>query len=125
MTTKNKLGIEMLVMVCAGIINTAKTIGGALADGFQITDAGALFSVAGDVKDVVKNGRNALNELLDLNAEESQQVADQIAALTGNPSTGILGKVNQGLHLIARTHREVVDDLELFEDWREYVTTLA
>lgn len=124
MNTSNNLGIENLVNAGVDVIESAKAIGTALGDGFQIADAGALFTVVPKVKSIISTGRAAVSELMDLDASESAEVAARIAERTGNPSTGILAKVNDGLALLARTHQEVVDDIELFQDWKEFVTNL-
>lgn len=124
MENLNNLGTDALENELVGVLNTAKTLGTALGDGFQLTDIGALISVAGDVKAIVNNGKQALKELLDLSPTESEEVAARVAARAGLPNFGILGKVNEGLQLLARTHREVADDIDLFEDWKLFVTTL-
>lgn len=125
MNIQNNLGVENLVNAAVDVLETSKALGTALGDGFQLTDAGALFSVVPRVKNVITNGRAAVSELMDLNATESAEVARLIAARTGNPATGIFSKVNEGLALLARTHQEVVDDIDLFEDWKEYVSGLT
>lgn len=122
---ENKFGTENLVSAAVDVLEAAKSIGKALSDGFQITDAGALFSLVPRVKNIVANGREAVSELMDLSTEESRQVAAEIAKRTGSPSTGILAKVNTGIELLARTHQEVVDDLDLFGEWKEFVNNLV
>jgi hypothetical protein len=125
MNTQNKVGIDNLVNAGVDVIESAKAVGVALGDGFQIADAGALFTVVPRVKNVINIGRAAVSELMDLDASESAEVAKQIAERTGSPTTGILAKVNDGLALLARTHQEVVDDIELFQDWKQYVSNLT
>ena len=121
----NNLGTDNLVKSAVDVIEAAQSIGSALKDGFQITDAAALFSVVPRIRNVVSNGRQAISELVDLDASESAFVAEEVARLTGNPATGILAKVNTGLELLARTHQEFVDGLDLFGDWKEFVNNLA
>jgi len=123
-TSNNQLGIQALVDTSVAVLNTARTLGNTLSDGFQITDAAALFSIAGDVKLVVAEGKQAFRELLDLKPDESEEAARLIAQGASLPNVGIFGKVNDALSLLARTHREVADDIELFQDWATFVKTL-
>jgi hypothetical protein len=125
MATKFKFagdrGISFLVACLTAVLVSAKTLGQALGDGFQLTDVGALLTVVPDIKTVVANGQGALTDLADLTPDESAQVAVQVAAGANLPAEGILGKIPRGLELLARTHQEVADDIELVHEWGDYL----
>ena len=113
----NKFGIEELVDTAADILDTTDILASALKDGFQFTDAGALFFAAPKIQEIVKDGKQAMNELLDLSASEAQEVANRIADRTGHSSTGIIAKVNQGFQLLAQTYGQVKQAQYLGEAW--------
>ena len=122
---ENKLGTDVLINIAVEVITTATTVTNALKDGFQFTDLAALLSVAPAIQDVTKTGRTAIAQLLDLTPEEAEAVAVAIAQRTGNPSAGILAKVNAGFTLLARTYRKVKDIQYLALDWQTFAKTLA
>jgi hypothetical protein len=119
--SRDERGYSFLVAALTAVLVSAKTLGSALSDGFQLTDLAALLGVVPDVKTVVQNGQAALADLADLTPEESRAVAAQVSANAGLPLTGVLGKIPRGLELLALTHQEVADDLDLVADWKAYI----
>lgn len=121
----NQLGTEKITTTLVGVINSAKTLGIALGDGFQITDITALFAVVPNVKQIIADGRQAVAEFLDLTDFEALTVAQDVARLTGAPQEGVIAQVNHGLSLLARTYGQVKQAQYLFEDWKAFAKTLA
>lgn len=118
------LGFDELVDTAADILETADLIGGALSDGFQITDLGVLLSVAPKAAEIKRDGKQAVNELLDLDADEAAKAASAIAERTGKPTTGIINRVNEAFTLSARTYRQVTDGYNLVQDWARWGRSL-
>ena len=124
MEPQNNLGIDHLVDVAVDIIETSDIVAKALSDGLDITDVGAVWKAAPRLAEIVQEGKEAYNELLDLTPEESTLAAQQIAERANLPATGVLGKVNSGLILLARTHQEIADDIDLAQDWLQWAKSL-
>jgi len=124
MEPQNNLGIDHLVDVAVDIIETSDIVAKALSDGLDITDVGAVWKAAPRLAEIVREGKEAYNELLDLTPEESTLAAQQIAERANLPATGVLGKVNSGLILLARTHQEIADDIDLAQDWLQWAKSL-
>jgi hypothetical protein len=122
----NKLGFTELVDTCADVIRTTRTIGGALADGFQITDLSAMLTIAPNVQELVRDGKQAIAELVDLTPQEAGLAKAQIAAITGLPNDDtVWGKVNHGLDLLVQTYRTVDDAYDLFQDWASFARSFS
>lgn len=113
----NELGFDEVVDTAVDIIETADALGNALQDGFQISDLTVLLTIAPKAAEIKRDGRTAVNQLLDLTPDEAVQAAAQIAARTGKPATGIIARVNEGLTLTVRTYRLVTDGYNLSQDW--------
>lgn len=124
MEENQKLGFDELVDTAADILEAADQIGGALSDGFQITDLAALLSVAPKAAEIKRDGKQAVNELLDLDPDEAEQASQAIAARTGKPATGIINRVNVAFTLSARTYRLVTDGYNLAQDWARWGKSL-
>lgn len=120
---ENTLGIEELVDTAADILDTADILASSLKDGFQFTDAAALFFAAPKIQEIVKDGKQAMNELLDLTEGEAVEAAKRIADRTGHSSTGIIAKVNHAFQLLAQTYGQVKQAQYLGESWVAFAKT--
>lgn len=121
----DKLNFDELVDTAVDVLEAADALGTALKDGFQITDIGVLLSVAPKAQEIAKDGRQAINELLDLTPDEADLAVAEIAKRTGRNPSGLIIKVNEGFTLTARTYRTVKDGILLASDWQRYAKTLA
>jgi hypothetical protein len=116
----NKLGITELVDTAVDIIEGTDALVTAFSDGIQITDAAVLFSIAPKVQEIAKDGRRAVDELLDLTPDEADEAAFEIARRTGKNPNGIINRVNEGFALCARTYRLYTTGRNLGFDWQRY-----
>jgi hypothetical protein len=121
----DNLGFDEVVDTAVDILESAETLASALKDGFQFTDIPALISVAPKAQEIAKDGRTAINQLLDLSPEEAEEAAKQIALRTGKHPSGITVKVNEGFTLIARTYRTIKGGILLTQDWQRFAKTIA
>jgi hypothetical protein len=121
---KNELSFEEVVDTSVDLIEASTVLADALKDGFQITDLASLFAVVPKVQELAKDGRVAIDQLLDLSPDEAEQVATEIARRTRtNPSVVVL-KVNEALTLLARTYRLVKNGQNLLKDFQTFAKTL-
>lgn len=124
MEPKNTLGITELVDTAVDVLEVGQTVGRALSDGLDLTDIGAVWTVAPRLVEVIRDGKQALAELMDLEPEESAEAVRQISTRANLPPTGVLGKVQEALVLLARTHQEIADDIDLAQDWIAFVKSI-
>lgn len=120
---KEALGTEELVDTACDIIETAHTLGQTLKDGFQITDLGALITIAPRAQEIAKDGSTAVEQLLDLDAQEAVEVAQAIEARVGSLGGAVIPKVNEAFTLVARTYGYVRGGINLANDWNRFVRT--
>lgn len=111
------LGIAELIDTAVDILEATDLIATAFADGVQITDGFTLLAVAPKVQEIAKDGRTAIEELLDLTADEADEAAAEIARRTGKAQTGIIQRVNEGFTLCARSYRLYTTGRNLGNDW--------
>lgn len=124
MEPKNTLGITELVDTAVDVLEVGQTVGRALSDGLDLTDIGAVWNVAPRLVEVIRDGKQALAELMDLTPAESAEAVLQISERAHLPATGVLGKVQESLILLARTHQEIADGIDLAQDWIEFVKSI-
>lgn len=124
MQTDNNLGYDEVVDTIVDLIQIGRTVGDALADGLDLTDVTAVFSIAPRLVEVYRDANTAYAQLLDLTTGEASLAVAEIAEHAQLPATGILGKVNEALNLLSRTYQEVVDGIDLAQDWRDWVVSL-
>lgn len=124
MEPKNTLGINELVDTAVDVLEVGQTVGRALSDGLDLTDIGAVWTVAPRLVEVIRDGKQALAELMDLTPGESAEAVLQISDRANLPATGVLGKVQEALVLLARTHQEIADDIDLAQDWIAFVKSI-
>lgn len=119
------LGFDEVVDTAVDVLEAADTLAQSLKDGFQFTDIPALISVAPKAQEIAKDGRTAINQLLDLTPDEAEAAVAEIARRTGRNPSGIIVKVNEGFTLVARTYRTVKNGVLLAQDWQRYAKTLT
>lgn len=121
----NTLGFDEIVDSCSDIIESAALVGEALKDGFQITDAGVAFAIFPTISELIRDGKKAVNQLLDLSPEESLAASAAIAARTGHLPGSIVPHVTEAFALLARTHGQVKSVEYLFADWSRWAKSLG
>ena len=118
------MGYEELVDTAVDILETAEVLQTAFSDGVQITDVAVLFATAPKITEIAKDGRKAVEELLDLNADEAELAAAEIARRTGKPQQGIIARVNEAFTLAARTYGTYRRAELLAKDWQRWAKSL-
>ena len=120
-----EIGFDELVDTAVDTLESAQILADALKDGFQITDLMTLIAVAPKAQEIARDGRTAIDQLLDLTADEADAAALAIAKRTAsNPSTVVV-KVNEAFTLIARTYRQVTSIRNLVRDYERFAKTLT
>lgn len=119
-----ELGFDQLVDTAIDIIESGVIVADAVSDGIQISDLGALFSLAPKAAAIKTEWRQALNELADLTPEEAQEAQRQIAARTGNPATGIIARVNEAFDIVADAYGLVKQTIYLVDRAKRWGASL-
>lgn len=123
-TPNNVLGFDEVVDTIVDAIEIGRKFGDAISDGLDLSDLGTVFAVAPKFVEIYNDANLAYAQLLDLTPFEAQQAAEEIALRAKLPTTGVLGKVNVALNLMSRTYQEVMDDIDLIQDWKAFVASL-
>lgn len=118
------LGFDEVVDTAIDVIETARKVRDAIADGIDLTDVATIFSIAPRLAEVYRDRAVFAAQLADLTPEESTLAAAAIAARTDVPGDRAFTKVNEALILLARTHQEISDDIDLAQDWIEWGKSL-
>lgn len=114
---KTPLGYDEVVDTAVDIVEAAKIVADAAADGITITDVSVLFSLTPKVIEIMRDRKEAVDQLLDLTPEEALEAADEIAARLSVPAEGIFQRVVESFELLARTYGQVKQAQYLAEAW--------
>lgn len=125
MQPQNNLGYDQIIDTAVDVIDVAKAVQEAFADGIDITDAVTLFRVAPRIGEIYNDRNLFVAQLKDLTPEEGIMAAVDISARTNVPGDLVFEKVNEALMLLARTYAEISDDIELAQDWIEWGKSLS
>lgn len=117
-----ELGIESLSLIGSTAIEVGRDMARVFGDGFQYMDIFALLKDFPLIEQISKVAPQAFRELKDLTADESKQLAAEIAENAKLPNDkSVLGKVKTSLALIAETYDEANRVKILFHKWRNLV----
>lgn len=120
----NTLGVDALVKIGVNAVQVTKDVKTQLADGFQIlVDIPVIvFKDFSKIQEVAQTYKQAWEEIKDLKPGELTEFQDRVAAETGLPADGVVGKVRQGLRIVDRTYAWVNEGIGIFEDARLVLT---
>lgn len=118
----SKLGVDQIVDELVDAIQVGEKIAAAVADGVQVTDALVLWSEYPRLKELYEDAPEAWAQLKDLDGDEAQDAAQQVADRVGMPRSEVTKKIVASLSLLARTYRYVTYTMDegkaLLEDWK-------
>lgn len=111
------MGFDEVVDTAVDIMEAAKIVADAAADGVSIADVSVLFSLTPKVIEIMRDRKTAVDQLLDLTPEEAEIAAGQIAARLNVPSDGIFQRIVESFELLARTYGQVKQAQYLAQAW--------
>lgn len=115
-----KLGTTILKSVAADAVEIAQQLIDAGKDGIQLSDTVVVFTNLGKFQNVASNAKQALAELKDLTPDETEEVVEYVAARANLSDTDRVERQIKGsLRLVARTHRTVVEAVDIVADAQE------
>lgn len=119
-----KLGIEKLKILFAGILNLANAVSEALKDGAQYEDLFVVVKQWPNVNVIFQNSHAGWLELKDLNSAEALELSEFIALEFDIPNDQVEARIEGGLRLAAKWHHQVEGAAMLVEDTKDWISTL-
>lgn len=101
----NNLPYDEVVDTFADSIEIYRKIRTPLNDGIQFTDVLALYDAYPQTVEIYNDRNVFLAQFLDLTSEESANVADEVAARTGEPRDQVEFTMQKSLRVASRTYR--------------------
>jgi hypothetical protein len=116
---ENLLGYDEVVDTLADSITVYRKISTPLRDGFQFPDLLSLYDAYPHLREMYDDRRTFAAQFIDLTAEETIAVLDELAVRTGVPRDKVEQVAFRAFSIAGRTYRLVRHNLAEIQDIRE------
>lgn len=112
----NALGFDEVVDTLDDALIVVEKVSEAIADGIGLSDIGTLIDITPRLNEIRKDAPVFAEQIADLQAEESDLVAQQLVARRGGSTSNIIQKSLAALTLASRWHGTVAEVVDLTQE---------